>query len=90
VNEEHPVRFSVDYPDRPLDRLTTAFRIFTVIPIAIVAGEHRRLHGSAGLRNGQGHQKEPQPRTTQPSSERRRARPRQLASPHPTTRIRVP
>jgi Domain of unknown function (DUF4389) len=36
VNEEHPVRFSVDYPDRPLNRLTTAFRIFTVIPIAIV------------------------------------------------------
>ena len=35
---EHPVRFSVDYPDRPLDRLTTAFRIFTVIPIAIVLG----------------------------------------------------
>jgi hypothetical protein len=37
MNEEHPVRFSVEYPDRPLDRLTTAFRIFTVIPIAIVA-----------------------------------------------------
>jgi hypothetical protein len=36
VNEEHPVRFSVEYPDRPLDRLTTAFRIFTVIPIGIV------------------------------------------------------
>jgi hypothetical protein len=36
VNEEHPVRFSVDYPDRPLNRLTTAFRIFTVIPILIV------------------------------------------------------
>ena len=35
---EYPVRFSVDYPDRPLDRLTTAFRIFTVIPIAIVLG----------------------------------------------------
>jgi hypothetical protein len=33
---EHPVRFSVDYPDRDLDRLTTAFRIFTIIPIAIV------------------------------------------------------
>ena len=33
---DHPVRFSVEYPDRPLDRLTTAFRIFTVIPIAIV------------------------------------------------------
>jgi Domain of unknown function (DUF4389) len=36
VNEEHPVRFSVDYPDRPLNRLATAFRVFTVIPIAIV------------------------------------------------------
>jgi hypothetical protein len=36
VNEEHPVRFSVDYPDRPLNRLTTAFRVFTVIPIAIL------------------------------------------------------
>jgi uncharacterized protein DUF4389 len=36
VNDEYPLRFSVDYPDRPLDRLTTAFRIFTVIPIAIV------------------------------------------------------
>ena len=36
MNESHPVRFSVDYPDRDLDRVTTAFRIFTVIPIAIV------------------------------------------------------
>jgi hypothetical protein len=26
----------VDYPDRPLNRLTTFFRIFTAIPIAIV------------------------------------------------------
>jgi hypothetical protein len=33
---EYPVTFSVDYPDRPLSRLTTAFRIFLVIPIAIV------------------------------------------------------
>jgi hypothetical protein len=38
MSDDHPVRFSVEYPDRPLDRLTTAFRIFTVIPIAIVAG----------------------------------------------------
>ena len=38
MNDDHPVRFAVDYPDRPLDRLTTAFRIFTVIPIAIVLG----------------------------------------------------
>ena len=34
----YPVQFSVDYPDRPLNRLTTAFRIFVVIPIAIVLG----------------------------------------------------
>jgi uncharacterized protein DUF4389 len=34
--DDYPVSFSVEYPDRPLNRLTTAFRIFTVIPIAIV------------------------------------------------------
>jgi uncharacterized protein DUF4389 len=34
--QSYPVQFTVDYPDRPLDRLSTAFRIFTVIPIAIV------------------------------------------------------
>jgi hypothetical protein len=33
---DYPVRFSVDYPDRPLNRLTTGFRIFTAIPILIV------------------------------------------------------
>jgi Domain of unknown function (DUF4389) len=32
----YPVTFSVDYPDRELSRLTSAFRIFTVIPIAIL------------------------------------------------------
>ncbi len=36
--EAYPVRFTVDYPDRPLDRLTTAFRIFVAIPILIVLG----------------------------------------------------
>ena len=36
--EEYPVRFTVDYPDRPLDRLTTGFRIFVAIPILIVLG----------------------------------------------------
>ena len=36
MNGEYPVRFSVDYPERDLNRLTTFFRIFTVIPIAIV------------------------------------------------------
>ena len=35
---QYPVQLSVDYPDRDLNRMTTAFRIFTVIPIAIVLG----------------------------------------------------
>jgi hypothetical protein len=34
----YPVQFSVDYPDRPLNRLTSAFRIFVAIPIVIVLG----------------------------------------------------
>ena len=34
----YPVRFTVDYPDRPLDRLTTGFRLFVAIPILIVLG----------------------------------------------------
>jgi len=34
----YPVDFAVEYPDRDLNRLTTALRIFTVIPIAIVLG----------------------------------------------------
>ncbi len=38
VDSGYPVQFSVDYPDRPLDRLTTFFRIFVAIPIAIVLG----------------------------------------------------
>jgi hypothetical protein len=33
---DYPVTFAVDYPDRPLNRLTSFFRIFTVIPIAIL------------------------------------------------------
>jgi hypothetical protein len=36
MNDVYPVRFSVEYPERALDRLTSALRIFTVIPIAIV------------------------------------------------------
>ena len=34
----YPITLSIDYPDRPLNRLTSAFRLFTVIPIAIVLG----------------------------------------------------
>jgi uncharacterized protein DUF4389 len=35
---EYPVALSVEYPDRDLNRVSTAFRIFAVIPIAIVLG----------------------------------------------------
>ncbi|HYK26535.1 MAG TPA: DUF4389 domain-containing protein [Streptosporangiaceae bacterium] len=34
----YPVTFSVNYPDRELDRVSSFFRLFTVIPIAIVLG----------------------------------------------------
>jgi Domain of unknown function (DUF4389) len=34
----YPVQFSVDYPDRQLNRVTTAFRIFVAIPILVVLG----------------------------------------------------
>jgi hypothetical protein len=36
MNDSYPVQFDVTYPDRQLNRLTTFFRIFTVIPIVIV------------------------------------------------------
>jgi hypothetical protein len=32
----YPASLAIDYPDRALNRLTTFFRIFTVIPIAII------------------------------------------------------
>src|SRR5438105_5686605 len=34
---DYPLSFSVDYPERTLDRLSTALRIFWIIPIAILA-----------------------------------------------------
>lgn len=37
-SSSYPVTFAVDYPERSLDRVTTFFRLFTVIPIAIVLG----------------------------------------------------
>ena len=32
----YPVTFSVDYPERQLNRLSSFFRIFAAIPIAIL------------------------------------------------------
>jgi Domain of unknown function (DUF4389) len=36
--DAYPVRLSIDYPERPLNRWTTFFRVLMVIPIAIVLG----------------------------------------------------
>ncbi len=36
--EAYPVGVTVDYPDRPLDRLATGLRIVVAIPILIVLG----------------------------------------------------
>ena len=45
-----PATLEIDYPDRELNRLTTALRIFTVIPIAVVLG---LVSGSTA--HGEGH-----------------------------------
>jgi hypothetical protein len=34
----YPVAFDVDYPDRPLNRVSTFFRVFAAIPIVILLG----------------------------------------------------
>ena len=49
MDNEYPLTYSVDYPDRELSRLTTFFRIFTVIPIAIVLAA---VSGSTWQSNG--------------------------------------
>jgi hypothetical protein len=38
MSTSQPVTFSVAYPDRDLNRLTTALRILTILPIAVVLG----------------------------------------------------
>ena len=50
----YPVQFSVEYPDRSLNRLTSAFRIFVAIPIWIVlgtvSGSNFSFYGAHGAR----------------------------------------
>ena len=36
--KDYPVQLSIDYPNRDLNKLTTFFRLFAVIPIAIILG----------------------------------------------------
>jgi len=48
---DYPVKFAVEYPDRPLNRLTTAFRVLTAVPILIVLGSiagYTSSYGSTG------------------------------------------
>ena len=47
----HVVRFEVDYPERQLNRLTSAFRVLTVVPIAIVLSA---IGGSSSVTTGAG------------------------------------
>ena len=54
VNDDYPVRLTVHYPDRDLNRLTTALRIFTVIPIAIVLATIGGYSGDGGFDDGSG------------------------------------
>lgn len=46
----YPVRFSVEYPDRPLNRLTTFLRLVVAIPILVVLASvgGAELAGGAG------------------------------------------
>ncbi len=48
----YPVHLSIDYPDRPLNRLTTFFRLFTFLPILIIitllAGSSSGWDGDGG------------------------------------------
>ncbi|MFC1952880.1 DUF4389 domain-containing protein [Chloroflexota bacterium] len=48
----YPMSLSIDYPERPLNRLTTFFRIFTAIPIFIIlafmAGSNGNQETAAG------------------------------------------
>jgi hypothetical protein len=37
-SSRYPVSLTVEYPERPLNRLSTFFRIFAIVPIAIVLG----------------------------------------------------
>ena len=54
----YPVRFSVEYPDRELNRATTAFRLIFAIPILIVAASIGSLapgeHGAWRFAGGTG------------------------------------
>lgn len=49
---DHPVSFAVDYPDRELDRLSTAFRLVLAIPIVLLLGTISGGSGQVGHGTG--------------------------------------
>ena len=49
---DYPATFDVDYPDRSLNRMTTFFRIFMVIPIGILLALVERVTVESGSGNG--------------------------------------
>jgi hypothetical protein len=51
--QAYPVQFSVEYPDRQLNRLTSAFRLIVAIPILIVIGSVEGSGGGWGWGHGQ-------------------------------------
>ena len=40
----YPVQFGVDFPERPLSRLSTAFRFVAAIPIVVLSADPASLH----------------------------------------------
>jgi hypothetical protein len=48
----YPVKLTIDYPDRPLNKLSTFFRLFAAIPIFIILG---LLPGMYFIANSHGH-----------------------------------
>jgi hypothetical protein len=51
---DYPVTFSVDYPDRQLNRVSTGFRIFAAIPILLLAATLTGSYGGWGGEYGVG------------------------------------
>ena len=56
ATSSYPVQLAVDYPERELRRLTSAFRIFTAIPILILAAALAGSNGSYSWNAGSGHE----------------------------------
>jgi len=51
---DYPVRYSVDYPEGPRNRLTVLFRVFLLVPIVILFGLLASPGGSASWNAGDG------------------------------------